>query len=68
MLAHPPSFGSLIFRLFVPLGLIVALLGAIITGMMYTVEAAASGAIAAAFTRWRAGSSRSAVWLRRYKA
>jgi tripartite ATP-independent transporter DctM subunit len=42
-----PSFGSLIFRLVVPLGLIVALLGAIVTGMMYTVEAAASGAIGA---------------------
>jgi TRAP-type mannitol/chloroaromatic compound transport system permease large subunit len=47
VLAHPPSFGALIFRLFVPLGLIVALLGAIVTGMMYTVEAAASGAIGA---------------------
>jgi len=49
VLAHPPSFSSLIFRLFVPLGLIAALLGAIITGMMYTVEAAASGAIGATF-------------------
>ena len=47
MLTHPPSFGALIFRLFLPLGLIVALLGAIVTGMMYTVEAAASGAIGA---------------------
>jgi tripartite ATP-independent transporter DctM subunit len=47
MLAHRASFGALIFRLFLPLGLIVALLGAIITGMMYTVEAAASGAIGA---------------------
>jgi tripartite ATP-independent transporter DctM subunit len=47
VLAHPPSFGALIFRLFVPLALIVALLGAIITGMMYTVEAAATGAIGA---------------------
>jgi tripartite ATP-independent transporter DctM subunit len=49
VLMHPPSLGSLIFRLFVPLGLIVLLLGAIITGMMYTVEAAASGAIGATF-------------------
>ena len=47
MLTHPLSFGALIFRLFLPLGLIVALLGAIVTGMMYTVEAAASGAIGA---------------------
>lgn len=46
-LAHPHSLRALIFRLFVPLGLIVALLGAIVTGMMYTVEAAASGAIGA---------------------
>jgi tripartite ATP-independent transporter DctM subunit len=47
VLAHPPSFRSLIFRLFMPLGLIMLLLGAIITGMMYTVEAAATGAIGA---------------------
>jgi tripartite ATP-independent transporter DctM subunit len=47
VLAHPPSFNALIFRLFVPLALIMALLGAIITGTMYTVEAAASGAIGA---------------------
>lgn len=46
-LAHPHSLRALIFRLFVPLGLIVALLGAIVAGMMYTVEAAASGAIGA---------------------
>jgi tripartite ATP-independent transporter DctM subunit len=45
--ARPPSFGPLIFRLLVPLGLIVALLGAIVTGIMYTVEAAATGAIGA---------------------
>jgi tripartite ATP-independent transporter DctM subunit len=47
LLAHPPSLGSLVFRLFVPMGLIVALLGAVITGLMYTVEAAASGAMGA---------------------
>jgi tripartite ATP-independent transporter DctM subunit len=47
VLAHPPPFRSLTVRLFIPLGLIVLLLGAIITGMMYTVEAAASGAIGA---------------------
>jgi tripartite ATP-independent transporter DctM subunit len=47
VLAHPRSFRSLIFRLFVPLALIIVLLGAIITGLMYTVEAAASGAIGA---------------------
>lgn len=47
VLAHPPSFRSLLVRLFIPLGLIVALLGAIISGLMYTVEAAASGAIGA---------------------
>jgi tripartite ATP-independent transporter DctM subunit len=49
VLAHPPTLGALMFRLFLPLGLIVALLGAIITGLMYTVEAAASGAIGATF-------------------
>jgi tripartite ATP-independent transporter DctM subunit len=47
VLARPPTFPSLIFRLFIPLGLILLLLGAIITGMMYTVEAAAGGAIGA---------------------
>jgi tripartite ATP-independent transporter DctM subunit len=47
VLAHSPSFGSLIFRLFLPLGLMLALLGTIIAGLMYTVEAAASGAIGA---------------------
>jgi tripartite ATP-independent transporter DctM subunit len=49
----PPSptqsltFGSLIFRLVLPLALIAALLGVVVTGWMFTVEAAASGAIGA---------------------
>ena len=47
VLAHPHSLPSLAFRLFVPVGLILLLLGAIITGTMYTVEAAGSGAIGA---------------------
>jgi tripartite ATP-independent transporter DctM subunit len=38
---------SLVFRLLLPLALIVALLAAIITGLMFTVEAAASGALGA---------------------
>ena len=42
----PPS-APLIFRLYIPLALIVVLLGAIVTGFMFTVEAAASGAIGA---------------------
>jgi tripartite ATP-independent transporter DctM subunit len=47
VLARRPSFGELIFRLFTPLGLILFMLGAIITGLVYTVEAAACGAIGA---------------------
>jgi tripartite ATP-independent transporter DctM subunit len=47
VLARPPRFGELVFRLFMPLGLILFMLGAIITGLVYTVEAAASGAIGA---------------------
>jgi tripartite ATP-independent transporter DctM subunit len=49
VLAHPPSFRALIFRLFMPMGLIMLLLGTIISGIMYTVEAAATGAIGATF-------------------
>ena len=45
VLAPRPSFGELIFRLFTPLALILFMLGAIITGLVYTVEAAACGAI-----------------------
>ena len=47
VLARKPSFGELVFRLFTPLGLILFMLGAIITGLVYTVEAAACGAIGA---------------------
>ena len=47
VLARQPRFGELVFRLFTPLGLILFMLGAIITGLVYTVEAAASGAIGA---------------------
>lgn len=42
-----PSFGALAIRLFTPLALILFMLGAIITGLVYTVEAAACGAIGA---------------------
>jgi tripartite ATP-independent transporter DctM subunit len=45
--ASRPSFGELVFRLFTPLALILFMLGAIITGLVYTVEAAACGAIGA---------------------
>jgi tripartite ATP-independent transporter DctM subunit len=47
VLARKPSFGELVFRLFTPMGLILFMLGAIITGLAYTVEAAACGAIGA---------------------
>jgi tripartite ATP-independent transporter DctM subunit len=46
-LAHPPSVLALILRLFVPLALILLMLASIITGLIYTVEAAASGAVGA---------------------
>jgi tripartite ATP-independent transporter DctM subunit len=46
-LAHPPSVFALILRLFVPLTLILLMLASIITGLVYTVEAAASGAVGA---------------------
>jgi tripartite ATP-independent transporter DctM subunit len=45
--ARKPSFGELAIRLFTPLALILFMLAAIITGLVYTVEAAASGAIGA---------------------
>jgi tripartite ATP-independent transporter DctM subunit len=44
---QPLTFYSLGVRLLIPLALILALLSAIITGLMFTVEAAASGAIGA---------------------
>jgi tripartite ATP-independent transporter DctM subunit len=44
---EPFTFYALVFRLLMPLALILALLAAIITGLMLTVEAAASGAIGA---------------------
>lgn len=47
VLARKPGFGELAIRLFTPLGLILAMLAAIITGLLYTVEAAACGAIGA---------------------
>jgi tripartite ATP-independent transporter DctM subunit len=47
ILARQQSFGELVFRLFTPLALILFMLGAIVTGLVYTVEAAASGAIGA---------------------
>lgn len=46
-LKHRPSVGRLLLRLFTPLLLILVMLAAIITGLVYTVEAAASGAIGA---------------------
>jgi tripartite ATP-independent transporter DctM subunit len=46
-LTRRPRFGELAFRLFTPLALILFMLGAIITGLVYTVEAAACGAIGA---------------------
>ena len=46
-LAHPPSLSALVLRLFVPLALILAMLASIIGGLIYTVEAAASGAVGA---------------------
>src|SRR5262249_39087322 len=45
--ARKPSFGELAIRLFTPLALILFMLAAIITGLVYTVEAAACGAIGA---------------------
>lgn len=47
VLARKPRFGELVVRLFTPLGLILLMLGLIITGLVYTVEAAACGAIGA---------------------
>lgn len=47
VLARKPSVGELVVRLFTPLGLILLMLGLIITGLVYTVEAAACGAIGA---------------------
>ena len=44
---QPLTFYSLSVRLLIPLALILALLAAIISGLMFTVEAAASGAIGA---------------------
>jgi tripartite ATP-independent transporter DctM subunit len=46
-LTHRPRVGTLIVTLVLPLGLILTMLGAIITGLVYTVEAAAMGAIGA---------------------
>jgi tripartite ATP-independent transporter DctM subunit len=46
-LANPPSAFALVLRLFVPLALILLMLASIITGLIYTVEAAASGAVGA---------------------
>jgi tripartite ATP-independent transporter DctM subunit len=47
VLVRRPGFGELTVRLFAPLGLILFMLAAIITGLVYTVEAAACGAIGA---------------------
>ena len=47
MLARRPSLRESAVRLYLPLGLILALLAAIITGVLYTVEAAACGAVGA---------------------
>ena len=46
-LARRPSVARLLFTMGLPLGMIVLLLGAIIVGLVYTVEAAAIGAIGA---------------------
>jgi tripartite ATP-independent transporter DctM subunit len=47
MLARKATLAELVISLFIPLGLILAMLAAIITGLVYTVEAAACGAIGA---------------------
>lgn len=60
-LARKVSWVRLIGTLFVPLGLILAMLAAIVTGLVYTVEAAAIGAVGAtiyAFVRGQLDWSR----------
>jgi TRAP-type mannitol/chloroaromatic compound transport system permease large subunit len=44
---HPPSTIAIALRLFIPLSLIILMLASIISGLVYTVEAAASGAVGA---------------------
>jgi tripartite ATP-independent transporter DctM subunit len=47
VLARKTTLAELVISLFIPLGLILAMLAAIVTGLLYTVEAAACGAIGA---------------------
>ena len=67
LLVERPALGKLIVTLFTPLALILLMLGAIITGLVYTVEAAAIGAVGAtlyAFARGQLNLARLAETVR----